>query len=101
MGIKKNIAILLLTLPMTAIAGDIDEGEGFYRNYGCMGCHGSAGIAENDPSVPNLAGQNEIYVINQLKAFASGERKNDAMENMSRMIEGKEADIAAYLYNIE
>lgn len=34
----------------------------------CVSCHGEAGISVK-PTIPNLAGQNELYLIKQLKEF--------------------------------
>ncbi|WP_328189695.1 c-type cytochrome [Marinobacter sp. OP 3.4] len=39
----------------------------------CAACHGSNGIAQI-PGYPNLAGQNEAYLISALKAYRSKER---------------------------
>lgn len=93
---------ILLTLMSATMAQepDLDAGETAYNNYGCMGCHGMMGEATADTTVPNLAGQNIEYTVIQLKAFASGERKSTTMQNMARMVSGKELDIAAYLYDI-
>ena len=40
--------------------------------------HGVDGLAKI-PEAPNLAGQNENYLIEQITAFKSGERKNEMM----------------------
>jgi cytochrome c553 len=44
----------------------------------CIGCHGADGIAVID-GVPNLAGETNIYIETQLKAFRTGKRTNDIM----------------------
>ena len=44
----------------------------------CVGCHGANGVAVN-PDAPNLAGESPLYIEKQLKAFRSGERKNEQM----------------------
>ena len=62
----------------------------------CIGCHGEAGMSVN-PAWPNLAGQHNDFLVDSLKSFKSGIRKNDMM---SPMVAGlNEADIrnvAAY-----
>lgn len=62
----------------------------------CSGCHGEAGMSTS-PAFPNLAGQHSDFLVDALKAFKSGVRKNDTM---SPMVAGlNEADIrnvAAY-----
>ena len=40
----------------------------------CSACHGQDGASGIAPSYPNLAGQNEKYLFNQMKMIASGER---------------------------
>lgn len=47
----------------------------------CAGCHGASG-AGLPALYPRLAGQHAQYVEAQLKAFRSGERKNDANSTM-------------------
>ncbi len=44
----------------------------------CAVCHGFDGLAKI-PEAPNLAGQSEGYLIEQITAFKSGERKNEMM----------------------
>lgn len=44
----------------------------------CFVCHGKKG--RNSPAqAPNLAGQQSVYLVNQLNAFKSGKRKNEVM----------------------
>jgi cytochrome c553 len=44
----------------------------------CAVCHGVDGIAKQ-PDAPHLAGENVEYLMRQLKAFKSGERKHEQM----------------------
>lgn len=63
---------------------------------GCVPCHGADGIAKFG-EVPNLAGQNELYLLNQLHAFHEGKRAHKEMGYMSRHLTEEEmADIARY-----
>ena len=62
----------------------------------CAPCHGDEGIAR-DVEVPHLAGQNERYLYNQLKAFHAGKRGHKEMKVMSRhMTEAEMEAIAAF-----
>jgi cytochrome c553 len=66
----------------------------------CAPCHGADGVAR-DGEVPNLAGQNELYLLNQLRAFHDGRRTHKEMRFMSRNL--TEADmeaIAAYFSSL-
>lgn len=47
----------------------------------CAGCHGPAGISSLDV-YPNLAGQKEIYLLNQLRAYRAGDRPNPMMQSV-------------------
>ena len=42
----------------------------------CASCHGAEGNSA-DPTVPNLAGLQERYLLKQLKDYIAGKRKND------------------------
>jgi cytochrome c553 len=62
----------------------------------CAACHGEAGRSTS-PTFPNLAGQHPDFLVDALKAFKSGTRKNDMMTPMVAAL--NEADIrnvAAY-----
>lgn len=98
MNIKYTLP-LLMTMSLFANAGDIDAGEQAYAMYGCSGCHGGMGWSDQ-PSVPNLASQNAVYTAKQLKYFATGMRPDPTMQNMARMVIGKEDDIAAFLESL-
>lgn len=48
----------------------------------CVGCHGADGIAVVD-GVPNLAGETNIYIATQLKAYRTGKRTHEIMTSVS------------------
>ena len=53
------------------------------------------------PEAPNLAGQNENYLVDQLQAFRSGERKNEMMSIVSKTLSDGDIDnLAAYYSGI-
>lgn len=51
----------------------------------CAPCHGDKGIAKSI-DVPNLAGQHNVYLYNQLLAFRAGKRPHKEMRFMSRQM---------------
>lgn len=55
----------------------------------CAACHGADGIAKS-ADVPHLAGQHELYLFNQIKAFRSGARPHREMRYMSRQLSDAE-----------
>ena len=62
----------------------------------CAPCHGAEGVSP-DSEVPNLAGQNERYLFNQMLAFRSGRRPHREMRHMTRDLTTAEiAALAAY-----
>ncbi|MEO8524620.1 MAG: cytochrome P460 family protein [Caldimonas sp.] len=58
----------------------------------CQACHGREGISESG-DFPNLAGQKKEYLVRQLEAFRSGQRKNDFMAAIAGQL--GDADIGA------
>ena len=56
----------------SATAGDVKAGR--QKALQCQACHGLDGMAKL-PEAPNLAGQNEAYLVKALKDFRGGARK--------------------------
>jgi cytochrome c553 len=52
----------------------------------CAVCHGVDGIAKV-PDAPHLAGENVEYLVRQLKAFKSGERKHEQMSIIAQSLD--------------
>jgi len=73
---KISTALLGLALANAAFAADIEAGKA--KSAVCVACHGANGISAVD-IYPNLAGQKAPYMVKQLKAFRSGERKEPQM----------------------
>lgn len=79
-----------------ASAGSVEAGKAKVRSQGCVTCHGVDGQG-TDPLYPNLAGQSEIYLEQQLKAFRSGRRRAPQMSIIAEgLSEADIADLAAY-----
>ena len=62
----------------------------------CANCHGEGGNSAT-PETPNLAGQNTSYLLEQLRQFVDGRRKNPFMEGMIRALNADEK-IGVVLY---
>jgi cytochrome c553 len=83
-----------------AEAGDAKAGRAKAETV-CAVCHGVDGLSKI-PEAPNLAGQNENYLVEQLKAFKSGERKNEMMSVVSQNLSDDDiANLASYYSAIE
>jgi len=95
---KKLIFAILFGLMMAAAVqagGDAARGQELAAD--CADCHGDDGKGDEDN--PALAGLDEAYQIEQLKAFKSGERVDeDEMMGMyaEDLSEQDMADLAAY-----
>lgn len=55
----------------------------------CANCHGDGGHSVK-PEIPNLAGQNPAYLIEQLRMFADGRRRFEFMEGMIKAMSSDE-----------
>ena len=89
----------LLTTPALA-GGDIKAGR--QKALQCQTCHGLVDGLAKLPEAPNLAGQTELYLINSLKAYKSGDRKNDMMSQIAPTLSDKDVeDVAAYFASIK
>ncbi len=77
-----------------APAGDAQAGKA--KAGACTGCHGAEGAGANLPG-PNLAGQNATYLVEALRAYASGARENAMMGPAAQGIGNDDAaNLAAY-----
>lgn len=61
------------------------DGKTLFQEKGCPTCHGPNGAAPIAPNYPRLKGQNADYIVIQLKAFRSGERKGPNVALMAPM----------------
>jgi len=76
------------------LAGDAAAGKA--KSGTCAGCHGAAGISKN-PMWPNLAGQQQGYLVKQLKAFRDGSRSDPMMTPMAKPLTDEDiANLAAW-----
>ncbi len=65
-------------------------------SFFCVNCHGDSGISKI-PEVPNLAGQNPAYLLEQIRKFGAGERKDQFMQGLIKVLKDEErVQIALY-----
>lgn len=92
-------AAAIATAATTASAGDPVAGKA--KSVACAGCHGADGMAPV-PTYPNLAGQNEAYIISTLKGFRDGTRKNAMMSPMAKPLSDSDIEnLAAYYASLK
>jgi cytochrome c553 len=65
----------------------------------CQICHGIDGIAKI-PVAPHLAGESQIYLETQLKAFRSGKRENEMMSVVAKNLTDDEITNLAEWYSL-
>ncbi|PUA27614.1 MAG: cytochrome c4 [Cellvibrio sp. 79] len=58
----------------------------------CTGCHAPDGKGNIPAGFPRLSGQHPEYVEKQLRAFRSGDRKNDGDQSIMRSVADKLSD---------
>jgi cytochrome c553 len=93
------LSACFLGLHAAVAQGDVKAGRD--KAQKCEACHGLDGVAKI-PESANIAGQNEHYLIEQLQAFQTGERKNDMMSLIAPTLSSQDIeDLAAYYAAIE
>lgn len=82
---------------VTSAAGDVEAGKA--KAAVCAACHGKNGIAAI-PGYPNLAGQNEQYLVSSLKAYKNKQRSGGQaaiMQGQAAALSDEDiANLAAY-----
>ena len=78
-----------------ALRAAIDAGK--KAAFFCVNCHGEDGVSKT-PDVPNLAGQNPAYLLEQIRKFGSGERKDQFMQGLIKVLKGEERVQIAHYY---
>ncbi|MFN7212054.1 MAG: c-type cytochrome [Lysobacteraceae bacterium] len=89
---------LALAMAPAHAAGNAENGK--LLTYTCAGCHGIPEYRNAYPNyhVPKIAGQNEGYLVNALKAYRIGDRQHPTMVAQASSFSDQDiADIAAYL----
>ncbi|TGN38816.1 c-type cytochrome [Marinobacter confluentis] len=66
-----GLFVLGSSVPALSAAADVEAGKA--RAAVCAACHGKDGIAQI-PGYPNLAGQNEQYLVSALNAYKNKQR---------------------------
>lgn len=95
MKVSRLVATLAgISMAVSAAADGAQDGA--TKAAVCSACHGPNGNSSN-PEWPNLAGQGERYLIQQLKFFKEGKRNNPVMAPMAGTLSDQDmTDVAAY-----
>jgi cytochrome c553 len=99
--VARRLLAIGVLVAMAGSAWAADPAAGRKKAARCQACHGLDGVAKM-PNVPHIAGESELYLSKQLKAFRGGERKDPQMSLMAKNLsDGDIADLAAYYARIE
>lgn len=79
-------------------ADSTDPMAGKAKAAQCFACHGPDGVAKV-PDAPNLAGQNESYMVKALNDYKSGARKHEVMSMMTRNLSAADIKQLASYYS--
>jgi cytochrome c553 len=71
---------------------------GQQKSQACMVCHGPIGVS-SAPDAPNLAGQPQVYLTAQLRAYRSGGRRHEVMNVIARPLSDQDIDDLAAWYS--
>lgn len=108
----KRLLPLVFILSLPAFSGDIKNGEKLWKKINCAQCHGNDGAGKAKQNKdgswklgavkgPGLVGLNEEYIVAQLLAVHSKERKTKYTTSMYTKIkkytESDFKDLAAYI----
>jgi DmsE family decaheme c-type cytochrome len=72
-------------------------GSAHIQAVGCASCHGEGGISSR-PGIPSLVGQEPEYLIAAMRAYVTGQRKNDVMQLILAGIREGELNAIANYY---
>jgi cytochrome c553 len=78
--------------------GDVAAGKS--KSAACASCHGVTGVSSIG-AYPNLAGQGYTYLVNQLKAFRDGKRKDPLMAPMAKPLSDQDIDNLAAFFSAQ
>jgi cytochrome c553 len=103
--IKTALAVIgfgsLLAVTFSPAAHAADAAAGRKKARQCQTCHGIDGIAKI-PIAPHIAGESQIYLETQLKAFRSGKREHEIMSLIAQNLSDDDiSDLAAWYSSIK
>lgn len=88
-----------MAIANAATAADVNAGK--TKSAVCAVCHGVQGLSTL-PNAPNLAGQPQIYLAEQLKNYRSGKRAHEVMSVIAKPLSDAEIeDLSAWYASLK
>ncbi len=92
-------ALAAIAVTISAASAN-DPKAGRKKAAACRTCHGIDGIAKI-PIAPHIAGESQIYLQTQLKAFRSGKRQHEIMSIIASQLSDEDiSDLSAWYSSI-
>jgi len=93
--------LIAAAIVLAANPAQADPQAGRLKAQLCATCHGPLGLATM-PNTPNLAGQPEVYLTQQLSAYRSGKRVHEIMTLIAKPLTDDEiANLAAWFSSLQ
>ena len=100
----KPVLVMSALMAMSPAVFALDGAE-LYKTKTCLTCHGKDGKTTIMPNYPKIAGQNEAYVLQQMKDIKSGARANGmsaAMKGIMHLVSDEEMEaLAKYISTMQ
>ena len=111
-GYLAGLLLLIFIAPVPAEAADeapaealVAQGERLFKTKTCTACHGADAKTPILPQFPKLAGQNELYLLRQLRDIQRGRRSNGntpPMRDVLQIFDDAELQaLAAYVSTLQ
>ncbi len=96
-----DLAAYLSSVAAETVAAGGTQGVSFDKAAACTACHGQNGISVN-AMWPTLAGQHEDYLLNALKQYRDGSRKDPVMTAQAALLTDQDLPkLAEYFASLE
>lgn len=95
--LQEKLQTLLKEVNTNTAKRDSVINAGRDRAVFCSYCHGMDGNSEQ-PDYPHLAGQNPVYLLEQIEKFADGRRKKPVMNALASTFTSEEKMLLAVYY---
>lgn len=93
---RTSMVGLCLALASCGVWADAAAGKA-RAAVACAVCHGPQGLSMQ-PNVPHLAGQPEVYLVEQLRNYRSGKRHHEVMSVIAKPLSDQDIEDLAQWY---